>query len=185
MTWQDRLAPGDVLIVDGTSWASRLIEIGAVLEGDPAASHVAVYHHTDKTGRRWVIEGRPGGVGWADAAPYLAAKTTIANTGQPKAGGQRDVVCHVMERLLGTPYDWAGGIAADTAAALHLPVDWAENDPATGTLPGAVVCSSAAAYAYDTAHLDNPGTHGVTGPVYRRVVPGDWAKLIVSQGWQR
>jgi len=179
--------PGDVLVIAGTSGTSKLIEAGAVLEGEPAASHVAVYHHTDKTGRRWAIEGRPGGVGWADAGAYLRDPRTLTNAVQPKTPNQRQGVCAVMVKLLGTSYDWLGGIAADAAVALHLPVDWAENDPATGTLPGAVVCSSAAAYAYDENRLANPGLKaGTAGPgMYRRITPGDWSLFLAQAAWQR
>lgn len=183
------LQPGCVLVVTGSSWTSKLIEIGAIIRGRVAASHVAVFHHVDNTGRRWGIEGRPGGVGWVDLGAYLDDRRTITNAAQPLTGAMRKTITDTMVKLLGTPYDWLGGIAADAADIQGLPVDWAENDPATGTLPGHVVCSSSAAYAYDVALAPNPGREqagGISagGPgLWERVTPGDWASFITTNGW--
>ncbi len=165
--------PGDVLVIAGTSGTSKLIEAGAVLEGEPAASHVAVFHHPG-----WVIEGRPGGVGWADATGYLRDPRTVTNAVQPKTGPQREQVCGLAVKLLGTPYDWAGGIAEDAMKALHLPELWASKDPATGLVPGHVVCSSLAAWVYDRAGLAAPLTHD-----WQHVTPGDWAEFIIRAAW--
>jgi len=137
-----QLAPGDLLIVDGTAGASKLIEIGAVLDGDPAASHVAIYHHTDAHGTAWAVEG------------MYAVK------------------------LLGTGYDWIGGIAEDAALALHLPQLWTP-DPASGQVPAHVVCSSLAAWVYDRAGLDAPGRGD-----WEHVTPGAWALFIGQRGWE-
>ncbi len=165
--------PGDVLVIASAADTSKLIEIGAVLAGEPAASHVAVFHHPG-----WVIEGRPGGVGWADATGYLRDPRTITNALQPKTGGQRQQVCDLAVKMLGTAYDWAGGIAEDAMKALRLPELWAEKDPATGLVPGHVVCSSLAAWVYDRAGLAAP--HPAD---WRHVTPGDWAEFIVKAAW--
>jgi hypothetical protein len=170
--------PGDVLVIDGTTDISKLIEIGAVLAGEAAASHVAVMHHTDDAGVPWAVEGRPGGVGWADARAYLADPRTAANVLQPKTQAQRAQVCALAAKLLGTPYDWMGGIAEDAMNSLGLGALWAEKDPATGTVPGHVVCSSLAAWVYDRCALGAPKPAD-----WRHVTPGDWAAYITAQGW--
>jgi len=166
--------PGDVLVIAGTSDISKVIEIGAVLAGAPAASHVAIYDHPG-----WVIEGRPGGVGWADATAYLRDPRTITNAAQPKTGKARVLICQLAVKLLGTPYDWEGGIAEDALKALRLPLLWASKDPATGLVPGHVVCSSLAAWVYDRAGLAAPHPED-----WQHVTPGDWAAFIAAAQWQ-
>jgi cell wall-associated NlpC family hydrolase len=170
--------PGDVLVITGTSDTSKLIEVGAVLAGEPAASHVAILHHTDAAGVPWAIEGRPGGVGWADARGYLGDRRTLTNAAQPKTPLQRHDVCALAAKLLGTPYDWVGGIAEDALKALRLPELWAEKDPATGLVPGHVVCSSLAAWVYDRDGLLAPAPAD-----WRHVTPGDWAGFIIRAAW--
>ena len=154
-----QLAPGDLLIVDGTAGASKLIEIGAVLDGDPAASHVAIYHHTD-------------------AHDYDSDPRTVTNAAQPKTPAQRTEICMYAVKLLGTGYDWIGGIAEDAALALHLPQLWTP-DPASGQVPAHVVCSSLAAWVYDRAGLDAPGRGD-----WEHVTPGAWALFIGQRGWE-
>ena len=165
--------PGDVLVITGTCDVSKLIELGGVLAGEPAASHVAVFHHTG-----WVIEGRPGGVGWQDTTGYLNDRRTITNVVQPKNANQRQQVCDLAVKLLGTRYDWVGGIAEDALNALHLPELWASKDPATGLVPGAVVCSSLAAWVYDHCGLAAP--HPTD---WQHVTPSDWSLFLKEQGW--
>lgn len=170
--------PGDVLVIDGTTDVAKLIEAGAVLLGNPAASHVAVMHHTDDAGVPWAIEGRPGGVGWADARGYLQDPRTVANVLQPKTQHQRLQVTALAAKLLGTPYDFLGGIAEDAFNALGLGALWAEKDPATGLAPAHVVCSSLAAWVYDKVGLAAPHPND-----WRHVTPGAWAEFIAAQGW--
>ena len=137
--------PGDVLVTRSNSVFGALIRLGAALKDQPNLSnHVAVIHHTDKTGTVWVIEGRPGGVGWRDARDYLASRWTITNADQPKTAAQRSLVAQAVHAALGTPYDWAG-IERDAAEALRLPDLWAEKWD--GKVPAHVVCSSLAAWA--------------------------------------
>lgn len=169
--------PADLLIVSGTNWAAKLIEIGAILRGRDPASHIAVMHHTDSQGTPWAIEGRPGGVGWADARTYLADSRTVTNAAQPKTAAQRKQVCALMVKMLGTEYDWAGGIAADAQIALHLPRLWAPDS--SGKVPGAVVCSSLAAWGYDQAGLPSPGIPAE----WETVTPGDWRTFCEQRHW--
>jgi len=176
--------PGDLLIVSGSNWASKLIMIGAVLRGRDPASHVAVYWGTGKTGLPLCIEGRPSGVGWKDARDYLGDPRTVTNTAQPKTGEQRGIVCDTMVKLLGTQYGWVSGIAADVAETLHMneaAIDldklWAPD--AKGKLPGEVVCSSAAAWAYAAAKLPTPRP----GDAWERTTPADWRTFIEQRHW--
>lgn len=169
--------PADLLIVSGTSWTSKLIEIGAILRGRDPASHIAVMHHTDANGVPWAIEGRPGGVGWQDARAYLADPRTVTNAAQPKTGAQREHVCLLMVQMLGVQYDWAGGIGEDAAMALHLPRIWAPD--ASGKVPGHVVCSSLAAWGYSQAGLATPATPAA----WETVTPGDWRQFCEQRRW--
>lgn len=170
--------PADLLIVSGTSWPSKLIEIGAVLRGQDPASHIAVYHHVDAQGTPWAIEGRPGGVGWADARQYLSDSRTVTNAAQPKTPAQREQVCALMVKMLGTPYDWEGGIARDAEIALHLPRLWAPT--ASGKVPGAVVCSSLAAWGYDQVGLPSPAAPAA----WETVTPADWRVFCEQRHWE-
>src|SRR5580765_6275323 len=103
-----KLLPGTVLVIGGgASVTDQLIEIGAVIDGEPAAQHVAVVHHTGPHGVLWGVEGRPGGVGWVDCAKYVNHPLTVANTRQPLTDDSRLRISTLMEKMLGTPYDWA------------------------------------------------------------------------------
>ena len=168
-----QVQPGDILVIDGTTDVSKLIEVGAVLAGEPAASHVAVFHHPG-----WCIEGRPGGVGWADANAYLKDPRTLTNAVQPKNAKQRQAVCDLAVKMLQTPYDWVGGIAEDAMRALRLPQLWEEKDAATGLVPGHVVCSSLAAWVYDKVGLAAPHPKD-----WQHVTPGDWSLFIAKAAW--
>lgn len=176
------LRPGDVIAVD-TGAAGYLeqiardaIKLGALAEGGtPLDNHVVVMHHyTD--GVPWGIEGRPGGVGWADLRRYINDRHSIGNVSQPKSDAQRAAVVKAAETMLGTPYDWAA-IATDALRALHLPqlfvMDW-DGDGA----PGHVVCSSLAAYLYQQAGLPHPVVHPD-----RLCTPGDWTEFNIAARW--
>jgi len=151
------------------------IRVGAAVANKPNLSnHVAIVHHTDAHGVLWVIEGRPGGVGWRAARDYAGSKWTLSNTAQPKTPAQRKTVCDTALLLIGTGYDWEA-IAADAAADVHL--DWAPTWH--GTVPGHVVCSSLACYAYDKAGLARPPGNPRTDQ------PADWDDWILTNGWER
>jgi hypothetical protein len=172
--------PGDVLAVRTSDWQGRLIRAGAGLRelftGQPSPNldnHIAVVHHTDPQGNVWCIEGRPGGVGWRVATDYLKSPWTVHNAKQPKTDAQRNVVTDIMHVMLGTPYDWEA-IAADAAGAFGMSGLW---QPAWhGTVPGHVVCSSLAAYAYSKAALARPGSSTQT----REITPANWTAFIMA-----
>ena len=165
---------GDVLAVRTSGLAATAIRLGAAIRGKPNLSnHVAVAHHMDVHGTLWCIEGRPGGAGWRDARAYEASRWTLDNSGQPKTDAQRALITTTMEALIGTAYDWEA-IAADAAADLSLDTAWL---PAWhGTVPGHVVCSSLAAYAYGKAGLACPSGG-------RQVQPSDWDAFILTRAW--
>lgn len=163
--------PGDVLVTRGGGIAGTMIRLGAALAGKPNLSaHVAVVHHRDDAGTLWVVEGRPGGVGWRDARDYLASPWTLANGAQPKTPGQRDIIARSATAMLGTPYDWAA-IVGDGLDDLHL---W---DPVGGVVQGHAVCSAVAACLYDKAGLPRPAGDE------RRVQPADWDTWCLTEGW--
>jgi hypothetical protein len=172
--------PGDILAVRTSGWAARLIRAGAGLRelvtGSAAPNldnHIAVVHHTDPHGNLWVIEGRPGGVGWRQADDYLVSPWTVHNANEPKSEAQRSVVTATMKAMLGTPYDW-GAIVTDAGDAFGLEHLW---EPTWhGQVPGHVVCSSLAAYAYSKASLYRPGSASGT----REVTPADWVTFLIE-----
>lgn len=169
--------PGDVLAVRSTGWAGWAVRFGAALRDTPnLSSHIAVVHHKDPNGILWALEGRPGGVGWRNTTDYLTSKWTITNTAQPKTQAQRDDICATMQAMIGTAYDWQA-ILADTGHAFGLDTAWLP-DFKTGQVPGAVVCSSLAAYAYSKNGLKHPA-----GPD-RQITPGDWDEWIITRAWQ-
>jgi hypothetical protein len=170
--------PGDILAVRGGGTTGKLIRLGAALRGQPNLNaHIALMHHTDTHGTHWLLEGRPGGVGWRDATDYLKSPWTITNPGQPKTDAQRAAVCKTTEAMIGTAYDWEA-IAADAAGAFGLDHVW---EPGwNGQVPGHVVCSSLAAYAYTKAGLGRP-SQALDG---RGVTPADWTTFIFTHGYQ-
>lgn len=168
--------PGDVILARSGGLAAAMIRLGAALRDQSnLSSHVAVVHHADPHGTVWCVEGRPGGVGWRDASAYLVSPWVLTNAGQPKTAGQRAAVCATMQAMLGTAYDWEA-IAADAASDLHLDTAWLPGWH--GTVPGHVVCSSLAAYAYGKAGLGCPAGG-------RTVQPSDWDQFILTRGWER
>jgi hypothetical protein len=174
------LKPGNVLATRSTGggWGSRLIRLGAALRDRPNLSnHIAIYHHQDAKGTHWVMEGRPAGFGWEDARRYLADPNTLANTTQPITDPQRTAICHAIEGMEGTGYDWQA-IAAD--AAHDLGFTWQPTWPTKNGLvvAGQVVCSAAACYAYDKASVPRPPGNPRTDQ------PEAWDTWIIGQGWQ-
>lgn len=174
------LNPGDVVAVDtGNALQDDLIRLGALLDHEPApANHVVIVHHRDQAGTLWGIEGRPGGVGYADMAKYThgpLARYANSNTALPRSALQSDAVCMTAAKLLCTPYDWAGGIAADGLTALHLTDIAAQLDKwwgwhdGTTLRPAHVVCSSLAAWVY--LHLGLPCPKVADAEL---CMPADW-----------
>lgn len=171
------IRPGTVLVVRTSGFAAAMIRFGAAIRGRPnLENHVAVAHHTDAHGTLWCIEGRPGGVGWRDAAAYLSSKWTVTNAGQPFTETQGSAIAEQMEALLGTAYDW-DSIAADALADLGMRLPgW--DAKWHGQVAGHVVCSSAASYAYGKANVPHPdGDRGCQ--------PSDWTQWIMTSAWRR
>jgi hypothetical protein len=172
-----KLEPGTVLVTRSTGFAGFMIRLGAAFRNKPnLGNHVAVVHHTDAQGTLWVIEGKPGGVGWRDAKDYAASKWTMTNAAQPLTSEQRVGIAKQMEMLIGTDYDWPS-IVADAATNLGMKLPGWDSKWKDGEVAGQVVCSSAAAYAYGKAHAPHP-------PGDRGVQPADWTQWILTRGWE-
>jgi hypothetical protein len=176
------LLPGDLVVVRTPGFFAWIIRLGQMLQGKPdLRNHVAMLHHT-VNGVNWYLEGRPGGLGWkafkvTDDA-YLNSPWTVTNAAQPKTDGQREAVCAAMRRLFGAPYDW-GAIDADAASALRLP-DWWAKWGSSSVMPGHVVCSSSAAWAYPQGGLAAPEVDGG-----RMTEPADWDEFIMERAWSK
>lgn len=168
--------PGTVLAVRTSGFGADMIRFGAALIGaSDLENHIAVLDH--KTGDTWwAVEGRPGGVGWADATAYLESPWTLSNQGQSLSTSQRDSICKTMRGLLGVPYDWTA-IEQDGFRDLHIPELWAEKWH--GVAPAHVVCSSVSTWAYMTNGADYPKQ---VDPAH--IQPADWADFIILNGYQ-
>lgn len=171
---------GDIICTrEGKWWISGAIRLGARLLNLPAfTNHVIIVHHKDERGMWQGIEGRPGGVGWVDMTERLQYPLTNANNEQPKTEAQRYLIAKAAEALVNVPYDWAA-IAEDTRIALRLRTrvvqEWPESE-----VPGQVVCSSFADWAYEKVGLANPGGREQT----RFTTPGHWDQFIIEKGWE-
>ena len=110
-----------------------------------------------------------------DACDYLTSRWTVTTAAQPKTGIQRKLVCDAMLAAIGTPYDWKG-IAQDAADALDLPGLWKQKWD--GAVPGHVVCSSVAAWAYQKAGLARPAGHPLP-----ETTPADWTQFCLLRAW--
>jgi hypothetical protein len=169
---------GDVIVVRTSGLAAEVIRLGERIQGKPDLhNHVAVVYNVGPGGIL-AIEGRPGGVGWVDAARYLDSPWSVTNFCQPKTEVQRRLVCAAMHEmaLKKTPYDWQA-IADDAASALRIPDVFREPSD-WGNFPGHVVCSSVAAWAYQQAGLAHPEPCDCP-----HVEPGDWDSFIRAAGW--
>jgi hypothetical protein len=175
MNLQAILKPGDVLAVRGDGLAAELIRVGEELTGKPGLdNHVAVMHHW--TGNvPWGLEGKPGGVGWADLRGYAASPYTLNNCAQPgRTGAVRAQVAAEAQHMLGTKYDWAS-IADDTLRAFRM--DDLFSSTIDGTVPGHVVCSSFAAFLYRLYGWERPQVPD------RDCEPADWTAFITEHGY--
>jgi len=170
------LQPADLLIVRTGGFAADMIRLGAALSNKPNISnHVAIFHHWDDNGVPWALEGRPGGVGWQDARPYIASHWTLTNCGQQVSGGSRADACARAVRMLGTRYDWKE-IGGDALEDLHVRL-WDQPMP-HGLAPGEVVCSSFAAWLYEQEGWAHPDT-GDEG----FCTPADWDRFVMTSGY--
>ncbi len=166
---------GDVLAVHTGTIAGDIVEVAERIAHDAGdhVGHVIIAHHQDKAGTWWGIEGRRGGVGWAELTEYIGTnRFDNDNSWQPRTPAERVQVAKVLESCLGVGYDWVGGIIADAfgiekAHELAAMIDrwWGWGH---GPRPGHVVCSSLAAWVYGTLDLPHPGTPG------EMTTPADW-----------
>lgn len=172
---------GDVLCTrGGDGFFTRMIRFGAALLGKPnTINHVAIFMGPGADGKPRVIEARPGGVGWLDAAKYVRDPWTVDNRKQPKTVEQRAQMHDAALAMLGTPYDWWGigknAMEAIRAPDLYRSTDWDHVDT-----PEQVVCSSLADWVYATVGLPNPGK--ITAD--RITTPGDWAEFCITEAWK-
>jgi len=158
MNLQAILKPGDVLAVRGGGLAAGLIRVGEEMSGKPGLdNHVAIMHHW-QGGVPWGLEGRPGGVGWADLRGYAASPYTVSNCAQPGRTGA------VRAQL-----------ADDTLRAFRM--DDLFSQTVDGVVPGHVVCSSFAAFLYKLYGWDHPGVPD------RACEPADWTAFALDHGW--
>ncbi len=172
------LKPSDLLLVRTGGWAGNVIRFGQAMMGQPNLSnHVAVAHHLDKSGHFWwLLEGRPGGVGWADSRKYEHTGFLLNNCAQPRTDAQRAKISIEAEHLIGTSYDWAA-IADDTLHAFHMPELWERVSEVPGVAPAQVVCSSYAAFLYEYAGCDVPQRDA------EDTTPGAWDSFILDKGY--
>jgi cell wall-associated NlpC family hydrolase len=176
------LLMGDVLCTRSDSKVGKTIRFGAAVLGKPnTVNHVAIYMGPGADGRDRVIEGRPGGVGWKDAAGYIKDNWTMDNRDQPKTPAQREQVCAAATAMLGTKYDWVG-IGQNAMEAIRAPDLYRSKEWAHSASPDHVVCSSLADWVYGQVGLANPGK---TQKGDKITTPGDWAEFITTEGWKR
>jgi hypothetical protein len=177
MTSSGVFKPGDVLTVKTSGLAGKLIRLGEALGDKPnTANHIAVFHHYSGD-VPWGLEGRPGGVGWADLRGYLANPFTFNNCGQPgRDDAHRATVADLASRMIGSAYDWQA-IADDTLRAFRMPDLFASTFH--GVVPGHVVCSSYAAFLYERAGWEHPQVPD------RDCEPADWTAFIIERGYNR
>jgi hypothetical protein len=174
------LQPGDVVIVEMGIWIVRvMIWIQAVFTGRAKyrkSGHVIVVSHRDETGKLWGIEGRPGGIGWADM-DKRTGKWGLSNHEQPKTAEVRVKLVDSMVALLGSKYDYPAylKLAMDLVGISPRWTDWTGND-----VPTSYICSAVADQIYENEGLANPGGNTVT----RFVTPAEWAEFIDKKQWE-
>ena len=178
--------PGDLLLTAGKGFAAEVIRLGAAVRDRPnLVNHAIVVHH-ETGGVLWGIEGRPGGAGWVDCRRAMADRRTVHNASQPgRDAVLRESLCRTVEQaMLGRAYDWTA-IARSAVESLRLDRLWSERglwvefseDPRD--IPGAVICSALADWAYERAGWANPGDAART----RYTRPEDWLALWIEKGW--
>lgn len=174
-----KLLPGDVVVVEMGIWIIRvLIWIQAVLTGKAKYSkngHVIVVTHRDEEGRLWGIEGRPGGIGWAEL-DKRAGKYGISTVDQPKSDEQRAKIVDTMKSLLGTRYDY-GAYLVIALRTIGISPRWTDYNGKD--VPVHYICSAVADYVYEDVGLANPGGIEIT----RFTTPAEWAVFIDTKGW--
>jgi hypothetical protein len=174
------LKPGDVVVTEMGIWIVRvLIWIQAVLTGKAKyakGGHVIVVTHRDEQGRLWGIEGRPGGIGWAEL-DKRNGQWGLANAEQPKDAAQRSKIVETMKTLLGTKYDYDAYLQI-ALSTVGINTDW--TDFRGEDVPVHFICSAVADYVYEDVGLANPGGMKVT----RLTTPALWAQFIEEKEWE-
>lgn len=174
-----KLKPGDVVVVEMGIWIIRvLIWIQAVLTGKAKFrrdGHVIVVSHVDDAGRLWGIEGRPGGVGWADLSKR-DGKYGLSNWEQPKSTEDREFIVDLMKQLIGSRYDYRAYLAI-ALETIGITPRWTVEFSGEN-VPPHFICSAVADYAYEVRGLLNPGSDKRT----RFTTPAEWGEFI-SKGW--
>lgn len=176
------LQPGDVVIVEMGIWIVRvMIWIQALFTGKAKyskAGHVIVVSHRDNEGRLWGIEGRPGGIGWADL-DKRNGKWGLSNVDQPKTAEVRVKLVDSMVALLGAPYDYPAylKLALDLAG---ITTRWTR-EYSDDELSVSYICSAVADQIYEANGMPNPGGNSNT----RFVTPADWAYFIDNREWEK
>jgi len=174
------LKPGDVIVTEMGVWIIRMLIIfQAFLTRKMKyrqGGHIIVFTHVDAEGRYWGIEGRPGGVGWAQL-DKRNGKWGLANVDQPKDAAQRSKIVETMKELLGTKYDYSAyiDIALQTIGITKNWTDFRGNE-----VPTHVICSAVADYVYEDVGLANPGGFAIT----RFTTPAEWALFIDKKQWE-
>lgn len=173
------LKPGDVVVTGMGVWIIRvLIWIQAVLTGNAKyrkGGHIIVVTHTDSEGRLWGIEGRPGGIGWAQLDKRNGS-WGMSNVDQPKTDDQRAKIVNVMKELLGSKYDY-GAYVAIALNTIGINTNW--TDFKGDDVPVHFICSAIADYVYEDVGLENPGGLKIT----RFTTPAEWAAFIGGTEW--
>jgi len=174
------LRPGDVVIVEMGIWIIRwLITIQAFLVGKAKyrqSGHVIVVTHRDSEGRLWGIEGRPGGVGWAEL-DKRAGKWGLSNVEQVKDDAQRSKIVETMKTLLGTKYDYDAYVQI-ALATIGINTTWTDFNGCD--VPSHIICSAIADYVYEDVGLANPGGETIT----RFTTPAQWGEFIDKKQWE-
>lgn len=174
------LEPGDVVIVEMGIWIVRvMIWIQAVLTGRAKyskAGHIIVVTHRDDKGVLWGIEGRPGGIGWANL-DKRDGKWGLSNHDQPKTAEVRARLVYAMEALLGKPYDYPAylKLTMDLVGISPRWTDWNDEE-----IPTSYICSAVADQEYENEGLANPGGSKIT----RFTTPAEWAFFVDTKGWE-
>lgn len=174
------LKPGDVIVTEMGVWIIRiLIWIQAILTGKSKyrqSGHIIVFTHVDTEGRYWGIEGRPGGVGWAQL-DKRSGKWALTNVDQPKDAAQRSKIVETMKELIGTKYDYSAYVAI-ALQTVGITTEW--TDFKGNQVPTHVICSAVADYVYEDVGLDNPGGYRIT----RFTTPAEWAEFVDKREWE-
>lgn len=179
------VGPGDVLAVLGSddvfSKGIRFFEDIDAAKLIPV-DHCLIVTKQDQVGRWLAIQGDSNGVGITDVARFLDQPQANVNHLQPRDPTKVPEFLANCAAAMGLAYDWVG-IAIDALDDLRLypladAIDHLWRWPTSQvTLPGHVVCSSLAAWAYKAVGWAHPAGDE------RRVQPSDWWQWNRGERW--